>query len=180
MDEDSIEFLQYFRMETPASAVLGVWQSSRGLSKLVDRRIDAILADTKLTARTFEFLHWTDRIAEGRRSLETVRRNSGFSASEATRLIKSLKDANYLQTSPRAGDRRFLELIVTPLGRKIIRRSFRAVMADLGQFDQLEPLCDTICQGIKTFQDEITARDLRLDQHITGVDASAEDVIPST
>jgi DNA-binding MarR family transcriptional regulator len=72
------------------------------------------------------------------RSLKSVRRNSGFSASEATRLIKSLKSAKYLQTSPRAGDRRFLQLEVTPLGRKIIWRSFRAFMADFGQFKQFE------------------------------------------
>jgi len=180
MDEVSVEFEDYFHMEKPANAVLGVWRSSRGFSKLVDRRIDAILAETKLTARTFEFLHWADRIALEHRSLETVRRNSGFSASEATRLIKSLKDAKYLQTSPRAGDRRFLQLQVTPLGRKIIRRSFRAVMADLGQFILFEPLCGKICEGIKTFQKEIMARDLYFDQHISVVDANAEDISPTT
>jgi DNA-binding MarR family transcriptional regulator len=114
------------------------------------------------------------------RSLKRVRQNSGFSASEATRLINSLKSAKYLQTSPRAGDRRFLQLEVTPLGRKIIWRSFRAVMADFGQFKQFEPLSNKICEGISTFKKEITARDLYLDRHISVVDVNAEDVIPST
>jgi hypothetical protein len=53
-------------------------------------------------------------------------------------------------------------------------------MADFGQFKQFEPLSNKIYEGIKTFQKEITARDLYLDQHISVVDANAEDVIPST
>src|SRR5664279_1359486 len=83
----------YSATEQRSNDVIGVWLAARKLSNLIDRRVNLALSDTRLSVRSFLFMHWADRLTE--KSLSSIRQRAGISASEATRLIKILQDARY-------------------------------------------------------------------------------------
>ena len=122
----------YAIVEGPANDVLGVWHGAREFSHAIDRRINQLLKDSALTPRTFVFLHWADRLSD--KSLSLIRVRARVSASEATRLVKSLENAGYIRTAVGTHDERTVTVEVTSLGSTTIRRMFRVVMADLAKF----------------------------------------------
>jgi DNA-binding MarR family transcriptional regulator len=125
----------YMWLEIPANDLVGLWHTAREFSNLVDRRIGRSLHGTGLSPRTFVMLHWVDRLPD--KSLSSIRRRAGVSASEATRQITTLKRAGYVTTSPSDDDRRTIIVEATRSGHRTIRRMFRLVVADLGRFSAL-------------------------------------------
>jgi DNA-binding MarR family transcriptional regulator len=125
----------YVSLEGPATDLVGLWHTTREFSNLVDLRIGQSLRGTGLSPRTWVMLHWIDRLTD--RSLPSIRKRAGVSASEATRQITSLKQAGYVTTSSSNDDRRTIIVEATRSGKRTVRRMFRVVMADLGQFSAL-------------------------------------------
>jgi DNA-binding MarR family transcriptional regulator len=135
MSPDDDDQSSYMSLESPATDLVGLWHAAREFSNLVDRRIGQSLHGTGLSPRTFVMLHWVDRLTD--KTLSSIRARAGVSASEATRQISSLMRAGYVTTSPSDDDRRTIIVEITGSGKRISRRMFRLVMADLGRFSAL-------------------------------------------
>jgi DNA-binding MarR family transcriptional regulator len=125
----------YASLEGRATDLVGLWHAAREFSNLVDWHISRSLRGTGLSPRTWVMLHWIDRSTD--KALSSIRGRAGVSASEATRQIASLKRAGYVTTSPSNEDRRTIVVEPTRSGKRIVRRTFRLVMDDLGRFSAL-------------------------------------------
>jgi DNA-binding MarR family transcriptional regulator len=143
----------YFKHLQNDEHLIGVWRTARVVAELVERRINLALAGTLLSARSFLLLSWADW--SGDKSLKFLRERVGVSASEATRLIKVLQDAEYITTSINPKDGRAINVEVTDLGRTVIRPAFLEVMTELARFRPISALANATQQHIKEVTDEM-------------------------